>query len=315
MITACQRLIDNVRSVLVGKDTLTENLLIALICGGHVLMEDVPGTGKTMLAKTVAKSIQGDFKRIQFTPDILPSDITGINYFNAKTQVFETRLGPVMTTVLLADEINRATPRAQSSLLEVMEEHQVTIDGVTYPIAEPFLVIATQNPIESQGTFPLPEAQMDRFFMQLASGYPSLDEEKQMMKMYRQRQPLEAVQPILTLEELRDLHTQVAGVTISDPIFDYMLQIVHATRNQPSVAAGVSPRGTLAFMRAVQGHAFIAGRPFATPDDVKQMAVPVLAHRLVLSLDGELRATKQQVIAHILEDCEVPVESGSRSRK
>ncbi|MFX3616705.1 MAG: AAA family ATPase [Sporolactobacillus sp.] len=311
MIEACERLKRNVRQVLVGKDTLTENLLIALICGGHVLMEDVPGTGKTMLAKTLAQSIRGDFRRIQFTPDILPSDVTGINYFNVKTQSFETRFGPVMTNILLADEINRATPRAQSSLLEVMEEHQATIEGETHPIDGPFLVIATQNPIESQGTFPLPEAQMDRFFMQLSSGYPSFDEERAMVRLYQQNSPLANLQPVFTLDEIATLQEEVNTVSLSDTVVSYLLQLVRATRDHEWIANGVSPRGTLALMHAAQGRAFITGRDYIIPEDVKAMAISVLAHRLVLSMDGELHTTKEQFMTHLLSELPVPVESGT----
>ncbi|BBN98731.1 AAA family ATPase [Sporolactobacillus terrae] len=314
MNESLQSLKKNVHTVLTGKDRLVELVFIAMICEGHLLMEDVPGTGKTMMAKLIAKSIKGRFTRVQFTPDLLPSDITGIKFFNPKTQAFELQLGPVMTNVLLADEINRATPRAQSSLLEVMEERQVTIEGETFAIEKPFLVIATQNPIESHGTFALPEAQMDRFFMQISSGYPTFDEEKEMLHLHRSGNPLEKIQPVITKQTLLTLQGQVKQIHISEAVEHYLLEIVRATRDNTWIANGVSPRGTLAFMRSVQAKALVSGRDYVVPEDVKSMAVPVLAHRLVLSMEGELHATKRQIIDDVLEHTAVPVESGASQK-
>ncbi|MFC4558178.1 AAA family ATPase [Virgibacillus kekensis] len=306
-----EKMMKAIGSVLLGKEETVELVMIALMCRGHVLLEDVPGTGKTMLAKSIARTVNGKFSRVQFTPDVLPSDVTGIQFFNPKEQNFELRPGPVMTNILLADEINRATPRTQSSLLEVMEEKQVTIEGTTLPIDPPFIVLATQNPIESQGTFPLPEAQMDRFIMQIRVGYPSRDEEKEMMRRYQKAEPIEALEPAFSLEEIRELQEQVKQVRISEVIEDYMLDIILATRSSEFVETGVSPRGTLAFMRAVQGSAFIQGRDYVIPEDVKKMASVVLSHRLVLSLEGEMSRTKQQILEQVLHETEVPVEAGA----
>ncbi|MGP4081011.1 AAA family ATPase [Pseudalkalibacillus sp. R45] len=301
----------SIGKVLIGKEESVELILVALLAKGHVLMEDVPGTGKTMLAKSIAKSIAGSFGRIQFTPDVLPSDVTGIQYLNPKTREFETRFGPVMTNVLLADEINRATPRTQSSLLEVMEERQVTIDGTTSSLPNPFIVLATQNPIESHGTFPLPEAQMDRFLLKLNVGYPSLLEEQQMMRAYRKEEPIENLEPIFTPEEIIQMQKMIKEVRLSEEIETYLLRIIMETRRSKNIEVGVSPRGTLAFMRALQAYAWINGREYVVPEDCKKLAPYVLSHRLVLSMEGELRKTQRQVILDILDEVEVPVESGA----
>lgn len=306
-----EKMKEAIGKVLLGKEKTTELVMIALISRGHVLLEDVPGTGKTMLAKSTAKSIGGTFRRVQFTPDVLPSDVTGIQYFNPKEQNFQLRPGPVLTNILLADEINRATPRTQSSLLEVMEERQVTIEGETLSIDPPFIVLATQNPIESQGTFPLPEAQMDRFLMQIRVGYPTREDEKEMMKRYRKEEPIEGLASVFSLEEIIKLQEEVREVEISDVVENYLLDIVSATRESEFAETGVSPRGTLAFMRSVQAKAFIEGRDYVIPEDVKEMAPHILAHRLVLSLEGEMSRTKQQVLETILEGIEVPVEAGA----
>lgn len=298
--------------VIIGKDEVVDMLFISLLNDGHVLLESVPGTGKTQLAKSFAKTINGMFKRIQFTPDLLPSDVTGIQFFNPKDQEFMLRIGPVMTNILLADEINRATPRTQASLLEVMEERQVTIDGETIPLPQPFMVIGTQNPIESQqGTFALPEAQMDRFFMKISLGYPTLDDEKKMMQTYREGAPYQQLKPIFTLDEVAAFKNKVKEVAISSEVEDYILNIVHFSRNHEEIEMGISPRGTLALMRGAQGRAFLNGRSFVTPQDVKDVAVFILAHRLVLTMDASLKKTNSQVLSSILKNVEVPAEAGA----
>lgn len=296
--------------VIIGKDEVVELLFISLLNKGHVLLESVPGTGKTMLAKSFAKTMDASFKRIQFTPDVLPSDVTGIQFFNPKEQNFELRPGPIMTNILLADEINRATPRTQSSLLEVMEERQVTIDGETLSIPGPFMVLATQNPIESQqGTFPLPEAQMDRFFIQIDLGYPTKEEEKEIMNKYRLGEPIKQMTSFFTKEEVMELQEQVKQVKVSPVVEDYILEIVQMTRNHEEIELGVSPRGTLALMRAAQGAAFVSGREYVTPEDVKKMAPYVLSHRLVLTMEGSLKKTNKQVVTEVLARVVVPVEA------
>lgn len=310
-----QQLKENIGRVIIGKDEVVELILNALVNQGHVLLESVPGTGKTMLAKSIAKLIDGDFKRIQFTPDVLPSDVTGIHFFNPKEQQFELRVGPVVTNVLLADEINRATPRTQSSLLEVMEEKQVTIDGKTIKIEQPFIVIATQNPIESQqGTFDLPEAQMDRFFMKINIGYPTFEDERQMMQVYKTEEPIQSLLPIINKEDLLALQQQVKNVHISDAVETYLLSIIYGTRDHQDIEVGVSPRGTLALMRASQAKALISGRDYVIPEDVKAMAPYILSHRLVLSLEASTKKNEKEVLEDVLSLVEVPVEVGVEKR-
>ncbi|UAL49269.1 MoxR family ATPase [Sutcliffiella horikoshii] len=305
-----QHLKQEMSKVIIGKDDVVELLFISLLNKGHVLLESVPGTGKTMLAKSFAKTMDASFKRIQFTPDVLPSDVTGIQFFNPKEQNFELRPGPIMTNILLADEINRATPRTQSSLLEVMEERQVTIDGETLSIPGPFMVLATQNPIESQqGTFPLPEAQMDRFFIQIDLGYPTKEEEKEIMNKYRLGEPIKQMTSFFSKEEVMELQEQVKQVKVSSVVEDYILEIVQMTRNHEEIELGVSPRGTLALMRAAQGAAFVNGREYVTPEDVKKMAPYVLSHRLVLTMEGSLKKTNKQVVTEVLARVVVPVEA------
>ncbi|MDP4171707.1 MAG: MoxR family ATPase [Bacillota bacterium] len=301
-----------ISQVIIGKDDIVELVFIALLNDGHVLLESVPGTGKTQLAKSFAKTINGSFKRIQFTPDLLPSDVTGIQFFHPKEQDFQLRIGPVMTNILLADEINRATPRTQASLLEVMEERQVTIDGETIPLPSPFIVIATQNPVESQqGTFELPEAQMDRFFMQIPLTYPTREEEKKIMQAYRFSVPFNRLETVLTLEEISKMKEEVKQVTISEDVEDYILNIVHLSREFDDIEMGISPRGTLALMRGAQGKAYLQNRHFVTPQDVKDIAVYMLAHRLVLTMDASLKKSNSQVLLSLLKKVEVPAEVGA----
>jgi MoxR-like ATPase len=272
----------NVGKVIIGKEEVIDLLFIALVTSGHVLLEDVPGTGKTLLAKAMARSLGCTFKRIQFTPDLLPSDLSGINYYNQKLSEFEFRAGPLFTNILLADEINRATPRTQSSLLECMEERQVSIDGTTHQLSRPFLVIATQNPIENQGTFPLPEAQLDRFLFKVKMGYPSREEGLHILRRFQAANPLDELQPVADAEEILAAQRSFVQVSIHDDVLNYLLAIVERTRTHDDVVIGISPRGSQALLRASQVHAILRGRDYVTPDDIKAMARPVLAHRLVM---------------------------------
>lgn len=302
----------NVAKVIVGKQTEIEYLLVALFSGGHVLLEDTPGTGKTTLAKTIARSLGMDYKRVQFTPDLLPSDVTGIQFFNPKKGEFEVQFGPVMTNLMLADEINRATPRTQSSLLEAMEERQITIEGKAYPLPYPFMVIATQNPIESHGTFPLPEAQLDRFLMKLPLGQSTRDAEKQILRRFRNDEPLNYLEPVISAEQIEKIKEEVRAVHLSDSVEDYLLDLVDGVRRHEAVEIGVSPRAILAMMRAGQAYALLQGRDFVTPDDMKRLAVVVWAHRVVLKLEAELHGSAEEVLRHVIEHTPVPVESISR---
>ena len=300
---------DNVARVIVGKEPVAELLLVALFCEGHVLLEDVPGIGKTTMAKTLARSLGCSFQRIQFTPDLLPSDITGVSVFNQKTSDFEYRPGPIMAQIVLADEINRAGPRTQSALLEAMEERQVTVDGVTRPVPRPFLVLATQNPIELEGTFRLPEAQVDRFLMRLALGYPEREEERQILRRFRIDDPLARIEPVVTVGEIRQASELCRRVYVHPALEDYLLDIVRASRREPAIELGVSPRGSLALHRTSQALAAIRGRHYVIPDDIKQLVVAVLAHRLILSPDARLRGrTAQEVLGELIEQVPVPVE-------
>jgi len=300
----------SVGQVVIGKAKVVELLLVALLSDGHVLIEDVPGIGKTTLAKALAASITGSFARIQFTPDLLPSDVTGISFFNQKTQSFEFRPGPVFRQLLLADEINRATPRTQSALLEAMQERQVTVDTETYALPRPFLVLATQNPIELEGTFPLPEAQVDRFLLQIRLGYPEEAEEEQMLIQYQREEPLAQLQPVATIDDVIGLQTQVRDIHVSQDVRRYLVRIVRATREHPSVELGVSPRGTLALARASQALAALQGRDFVIPSDVQHLASAVLTHRIHVSPQTRLRGrTPDQVVAEIAGTVPVPVAS------
>lgn len=303
------RIQQNVATVIIGKEQVIELALVALLCEGHLLAEDVPGTGKTMLTRALAASVGAAFNRIQFTPDLLPTDVTGVSIYNQRTQAFEFRPGPVMANIVLADEINRATPRTQSALLECMEERQVTVDGVAHKLSRPFLVFATQNPVEQEGTFPLPEAQLDRFFLKLSLGYPSLDEEDAMLVRLQLGHPIERVQPVASTDELLAAQQAVREVHVADDVRRYVAELVQATRRHPDAAIGASPRGSLALFRAAQALAAVRGRGYVLPDDVKTMAVPVLGHRVILKPESQLRGrTAAQLVEAVLASVAAPVE-------
>ncbi|MFO7154075.1 MAG: MoxR family ATPase [Caldicoprobacter oshimai] len=304
-----KRVKSNIQRVIVGKEDIIDLLLVALISSGHVLLEDVPGMGKTLLAKCLAKSLDCTFKRVQFTPDLLPSDLSGINYFNQKIGEFEFRPGPIFTNILLADEINRATPRTQSSLLECMEERQVTIDGETMKLQQPFMVIATQNPIEIQGTFPLPEAQLDRFLLKVQMGYPSTSEGIEILKRFKERNPFDEISPVVSREEIIAAQRDYVNVFVSDDILRYIVNIVEMTRKHNDVHLGVSPRGSQALLRASQVYAILQGRDYVIPDDVKAMAKPVLRHRMILRNVMAAKGGQQdEIIDQILRQVPVPTE-------
>lgn len=302
-----QKLTENISQVIVGKEQQIELILTSLLAGGHVLLEDVPGTGKTTIAKALAKSLSCDFSRVQFTPDLLPADITGMRIYNQNTGDFTFVKGPAFTNILLSDEINRATPRTQSALLECMEERQITEGGVTYPLAEPFLVIATQNPVETQGTFPLPEAQLDRFLMRLSLGYPTQEEAVSLLQRFIHAQPLATITPVATQEEVAEAAKLTRNCSVSEDVMAYMAALCEAARNPEKVRLGPSPRALLALMRCCQALAAIRGRDYVIPDDVKELAVPVLAHRIVLrGISYQLSADK--FIQDLLSQVPVPTE-------
>lgn len=304
-----ERVIANVERVIVGKRDVIELTLVALLCEGHILIEDVPGTGKTTLARAIARSLGCSFQRIQFTPDLLPSDVTGVYFFNQKTQEFEFRPGPVIAQVVLADEINRATPRTQAALLEAMQERQVSIDLETMPLPRPFIVLATQNPIELEGTFPLPEAQVDRFLMRIKLGYPSERDENEILLRYEHADPLETLEPVLASEALFHLQNRVRNVRVERSVREYIVHVTRSTREHSAVQLGVSPRGTLALYRTTQALAGIRGRDYVIPDDAKQLAPAVLTHRIIIHPQTRLRGrTPEQVITEIVESVAVPVE-------
>jgi MoxR-like ATPase len=311
--TVAERLIENVSRVIIGKRNEIRLTVIGLLCQGHVLLEDVPGVGKTMLAKALARSLGCSFSRIQFTPDMLPSDVTGVSVFNQQTRDFEFRAGPIFAQVVLADEINRATPKTQAALLEAMEERQVTVDGVTYQVEPPFIVLATQNPIEYEGTFPLPEAQLDRFLLRLRLGYPTPQEEMAMLDAQQLRHPLTTIGQVLSVDELLNVQKLVRNVAVGEEVKRYIVEIVTATRHHPDIYLGASPRGALALYRTAQARAAIAGRDHVIPDDVKALAEATLAHRIIVGPAARLReVTSRVIIQNLLASLPVPGASPIR---
>ena len=305
---SCKALVENISKVIIGKKDAVELLLVALVGGGHVLIEDVPGVGKTLIAKSLSRSIGGAFKRVQFTPDLLPADITGFNVYNQQTASFTFQPGPVMANVLLADEINRTVPRTQASLLESMEEYQVTVDGITRKLPEPFFVMATQNPIELEGTFPLPEAQLDRFLLKITLGYPDSREEMEIMERFEANDPLASLSPVLETKDIVFMQEERKKIKVSRPIKQYIADIVGATRQKEYFRFGASPRGSLGLMRAAQALSAIRGRRYVIPDDVKHLAIPVLAHRLILKEQEKLKGNaSRERLREIVGTIPVPV--------
>jgi MoxR-like ATPase len=297
----------NIETVIVGKHATVELTIVGLLCQGHLLIEDVPGVGKTMLARSLARSLGCTFSRIQFTPDMLPSDVTGVSIFNQVTREFEFRPGPVTSQVVLADEINRATPKTQAALLEAMEERQVTVDGITHPLPRPFMVLATQNPIEYEGTFPLPEAQVDRFLLRVRLGYPSTDDEIDILDRQQFKHPFEKLEKIVSVEELLSVQEQVKAIFVSPALKRYIVDLSNQTRQHAEVYLGASPRGSLALYRASQARAALLGRDYVLPDDIKELAIPTLAHRVILGPGARLRdVTAEQVVDEILHSVPVP---------
>jgi MoxR-like ATPase len=302
-----EEVVKNVEKVIIGKKDAIELLLISLLCEGHVLIEDVPGVGKTSLVSALARSLDLEFGRIQFTPDILPSDITGINIYNRKTGEFEFRPGAAMSNILLADEINRTTPKTQSSLLEIMEERQATVDGVTYKMKTPFMVLATQNPIDYLGTYPLPEAQLDRFFMKIKIGYPGMDEEVKIIKRFQRENPLASLESVVNKSEVLEMQKALTDVIIKDEIEEYIAKIIRETRANSDIQLGVSPRGGISLAKASKAKALYEGRNYVIPDDVKKMVVPVLAHRIIVKPQSSLKGlTVNGILGNILETVPVP---------
>jgi MoxR-like ATPase len=302
-----ERVIANIEKVVVGKRATVEQAMISLLCQGHLLIEDVPGVGKTMLARSLARSLGCVFSRIQFTPDMLPSDVTGVSIYNQVNREFEFRSGPIMAQIVLADEINRATPKTQAALLEAMEEHQVTVDGVTHSLPRPFMVLATQNPIEYEGTFPLPEAQLDRFLMRIRLGYPGIEDEVQVLERQQYRHPIEELTQMVTAEELTSMQEAVKGIFVAPGVKRYIVTLARHTREHAEVYLGASPRGSLALYRTSQAYAAMHGREYVLPDDVKALVVPTFGHRIILGPAARLRdLDSEQIVKEIIDDVPVP---------
>jgi len=304
-----RRVIENIEKVMIGKRKVAELSMIALLAEGHVLLEDVPGVGKTMMVRALAKSVGANFKRIQFTPDLLPSDVTGVSIYNPKEMEFQFKPGPIMGNIILADEINRTSPKTQSALLEGMEESSVTIDGVTYPLEKPFFVMATQNPIDYEGTYPLPEAQLDRFLLKMKMGYPDVEGEIEVLNRVQRVKPIDEIEPVIDLAELLDLQDQMKEVHVDDTIKRYIVDLAHETRSHSSVYLGVSPRGSIALMKAAQAYAFMYGRDYVLPDDIQYLAPAVFAHRIILKSEVKFDGiTADEVAERILHRVPVPVQ-------
>ncbi|MTI66635.1 MAG: MoxR family ATPase [Firmicutes bacterium] len=299
----------NIQKVIVGKDEVVDLMMVSIICSGHILLEDVPGLGKTMIANSLAKSVDSNFKRIQFTPDLLPSDLTGIYYYNQKSGQFQFKKGPIISQIILADEINRATPRTQSSLLEVMQEHQVTVDGITHFLEEPFFVIATQNPVETTGTFPLPEAQLDRFLMKISMGYPKLEEELKILERFKDINPITQIKPVVSTKDIINLRKTFKNVYVNDDIKRYIIDIARSTREHKDIELGISPRGSLALFKSSQAYAAIKGRDYVIPDDIKYLVKPILRHRIKLNSNVLVKGKSvDDILEQILFNITTPVE-------